>query len=119
MQKINDPKTKLYLTISIIVFIIIIIWLLNFKNIIQSNNNYHHNNDNLKKEWQDVDKNFNDILIDLKQLKYSFKQSTSTTEKIQNTIKLTPDQLKNAIKNLNISSTTTSTIDTQLIDGVK
>ncbi len=112
MKKINDPKTKLYLTIGIIIFIIIVIWLLNFKKIIQSD--VTQQNNNLEQEWQNVNKNFNDILIDFNELKHSFKQPTTTTEKIQNTIKLTPDQLEKTIKNLNLSTSTPSTTDITL-----
>jgi len=110
MELINNPKIKLYLIIGIIVLLIVIAWVLNFKNIIQTNNT--QNND-LGKEWQNVSKNFNDILINFNELKHSFKQPTTTTEKIQNTVKLTPNQLKNVMENLNLSSTTASTTEIQ------
>jgi len=111
MELINNPKIKLYLIIGIIVLIIIIAWLINFKNIIQTDK---VQNNNLGENWQDLNKKFDTVLINFEEIKHSFKQSTTTTKKIQNTIEITPNQLENIIENLNLSSSTASTTDISL-----
>jgi len=115
-MKSTDNKTKFYLTIGTIVTIIIVAWFLNLKNIIQPNNSEKTDqNSELNQNWQQLTKDFNTAIDSFQEIKESLTQApTSSTIELQNATSITPNQLETVIKNLNLASSTTSTVESQL-----
>jgi predicted PurR-regulated permease PerM len=113
MNPTDKNKTKMYLTIGIITIVILIAWLLNFKNIIQKNSNTQ--NPEIEQNWHQITQDFNPVINNFQNIKQRFKQApTSSIDNLQNSAKILPNQLKNIIENINLSSSTPSTTQSQL-----
>jgi hypothetical protein len=111
-MKDEDKKnvTKFYLTIGLITVILVSAWVLNFKKQLADTPNTN-SNPTLRAEWDKMTTDLSTVIDGLKEFTGSTVQSpTSTATELQQAAEFSPEQLDSLIDQLNISTTTTSTI---------
>jgi len=104
----QNPRTKLYLIMGITMVIIFVVWVITLAHTLSSSTSQNDIIPSATENLEPLKEKISQIFTEIKVLKGSIvdQASTSTSDTLQNTIKINPDNLNEIIERLTIATST-------------